>query len=90
NTASRMETSGEAGKINISGETYSIVKNFFDCEYRGKLEAKHKNQFDMYYVIRIRKEYSKNEDGTFPNDLFYKKLNETLDIEFRRKSIYDV
>ena len=30
NTASRMESSGEAGKINISGTTYEFVKDFFD------------------------------------------------------------
>lgn len=88
NTASRMETSGEPGKINISGETYRLVKDFFDCEYRGKLEAKHKNQFEMYFVIRIRKEYSKDAEGTFPNDLFYEKLNEFLSIETKQKSIY--
>ena len=29
NTASRMESSGEAGKINISGTTYEFVKEFF-------------------------------------------------------------
>ncbi len=33
NTASRMESSGEAGKINISGTTYEFVKEFFTCEY---------------------------------------------------------
>ncbi|MCE9501980.1 MAG: adenylate/guanylate cyclase domain-containing protein, partial [Leptospira sp.] len=34
NTASRMESSGVVGKINISGETFEKIKNFFDCEYR--------------------------------------------------------
>jgi class 3 adenylate cyclase len=80
NIASRMETSSEAGRINISGETYEIVKDFFDCEYRGKLEAKHKNQFDMYYALRIKKEFSKDEDGMFPNDLFWYKLNAHLNL----------
>jgi adenylate cyclase len=36
NTASRMESNGSIGKINISDSTYSRVKDFFDCEYRGK------------------------------------------------------
>ena len=80
NTASRMETSSEAGKINISGETYELVKDFFVCEYRGKLEAKHRNQFDMYYVYRIKKEYSKDQEGMFPNDLFWYKLNAHLNL----------
>lgn len=50
NTASRLETAGEAGKINISGATYELVKNHFQCTYRGKVEAKHKGQIDMYFV----------------------------------------
>lgn len=75
NTASRMESSGEAGKINISGETQALVADFFDFEYRGKLEAKHRNEFDMYFVNRIKKPYSKDENGTIPNELFWKKVN---------------
>ena len=50
NIASRMESSGEAGKINISGSTYELVKEKFNCLYRGKIEAKHKGMIDMYFV----------------------------------------
>lgn len=50
NTASRMETSGEPGKINISGPTYQLVKNDIDCDYRGKVHAKGKGDMEMYFV----------------------------------------
>jgi class 3 adenylate cyclase len=50
NTASRMESSGEPGKINISGPTYQLVKNDIDCEYRGKVYAKGKGEMEMYFV----------------------------------------
>ncbi len=50
NIASRMESSGEAGKINISGDTYELVKDHFTCTYRGKIEAKNKGAIDMYFV----------------------------------------
>ena len=50
NTASRMESSGEIGRVNISGATYELVKNQFHCTYRGKLEAKNKGLIDMYFV----------------------------------------
>ena len=53
NTASRLESSGVAGRINISGATYKQVKSFFDCEYRGKVSAKHKGEIDMYFVNAI-------------------------------------
>ena len=50
NTASRMESSGEPEKVNISGTTYELVKDDFDCFYRGKLAAKNKGEIDMYFV----------------------------------------
>jgi class 3 adenylate cyclase len=50
NVAARMEGSGEAGKINISGTTYELVKDKFKCTYRGKISAKNKGEIDMYFV----------------------------------------
>jgi adenylate cyclase len=50
NIASRMESSGEVGKVNISQMTYEIIKEKFTCEYRGKIEAKNKGAVDMYFV----------------------------------------
>jgi adenylate cyclase len=53
NVASRMESSGEAGKVNISGSTYELVKDKFNCKYRGKIQAKNKGEIDMYFVETI-------------------------------------
>lgn len=50
NTASRMESSGGIGRVNISGITYELVKEEFTCTYRGKIEAKNKGEIDMYFV----------------------------------------
>ncbi len=50
NIASRMESNSEAGKINISGATYELVKTKFNCVHRGKIEAKNKGEVDMYFV----------------------------------------
>lgn len=55
NTASRMESSGEAGKINISGATYAILKTSkvletFEVSYRGKIPAKNKGEIEMYFI----------------------------------------
>lgn len=51
NIASRMESSGEAGKVNISSSTYKLVKNKFKCEHRGKIQAKNKGEIDMYFLV---------------------------------------
>ena len=52
NTASRMESSGEVGRVNISEATYELVKDDseFDFTYRGKVEAKGKGELEMYFV----------------------------------------
>lgn len=70
NTASRMESNGSIGKINISDSTYSRVKDFFDCEYRGKIEAKNKGMIDMYFLLRIKPELSRDKEGIIPNEQF--------------------
>ena len=50
NAASRMESSGEVGKVNISETTYALVKNEFDFTYRGKIVAKNLGEVGMYFV----------------------------------------
>ncbi len=70
NTAARMESSGEPGAINISQATFELVKDFFDCEYRGKIEAKNKGLIDMYFVKRIKKNLALDPSGLLPNEEF--------------------
>jgi adenylate cyclase len=50
NTASRMESSGEPGKVNVSESTYALVKDEFIFEERGEIEAKGKGKMKMYFV----------------------------------------
>ncbi|MBC8047050.1 MAG: tetratricopeptide repeat protein [Fimbriimonadaceae bacterium] len=54
NIASRMESSGETGKVNISGSTYALVKDKFQCDHRGKIEAKNRGMIDMYFVKNLQ------------------------------------
>ena len=50
NVAARMETNSETGRINISENTYELIKDEFECEYRGKMKVKNKGMMKMYYV----------------------------------------
>ena len=80
NTASRAESSGAVGRINITGATYELVETFFDCEHRGTVAAKNKGEIDMYFVNGIRAELSRDGDGRVPGDVFgrmYKMLEES-------------
>lgn len=72
NIASRMESSGEAGKINISGTTYEFVREFFSCEYRGRMPVKYKGELEMYFVNGIIPELCDENGG--PNRKFIIKM----------------
>ena len=50
NVASRMESMSELGRINISESTYNLVKDDFECEYRGEIKAKNRGKLKMYFV----------------------------------------
>ncbi|MGB5463502.1 MAG: adenylate/guanylate cyclase domain-containing protein [Aureibaculum sp.] len=54
NTASRMESNGQIGKVNISKHTYELIKDDpqFIFESRGKIKAKGKGEIEMYFVER--------------------------------------
>lgn len=50
NVASRMESNSEPGRINVSENTYQLIKDHFDCEYRGEIDVKNKGMMKMYFV----------------------------------------
>jgi len=50
NLASRIESNSEAGQVNISQDTYNLIRYRYECNYRGKMPAKNKGELDMYYV----------------------------------------
>ena len=50
NLASRIESTGEAGRINISAYTYDLIRKKVNCGYRGKVGIKGKGDIDVYYV----------------------------------------
>ena len=50
NIASRMESNGEPGQVNVSAAIYELIKDKFSCKYRGKIYAKNIGEIDMYFV----------------------------------------
>jgi class 3 adenylate cyclase len=75
NIASRMESADEVGRVNISGATYEYIKDHFECEYRGEIEMKNRGKMAMYFVNRIKPEFSADEKGVLPNDEFKKYIH---------------
>ena len=55
NVASRMETKSAPGRINISENTYKLVRDEFDCKYRGEIDVKNRGMMKMYFVNARKK-----------------------------------
>ncbi len=76
NIATRMASAGDIGKINISVMTYELIREYFICDFHGKIPAKYQGNLDMYYVKRIKHALSEDrKKGRNPNDIFRVKYN---------------
>lgn len=74
NIASRMEASGQVGKVNITGMTYELVKDYFLCQYRGKMPVKYKGDIDMFFIEGFRPALSVGGIGLKANKTFITRL----------------
>lgn len=71
NLASRFEQAGQEDKINISESTYYAVRDYFECEERGKIELKNKNPVNAFWLNRLKPEYSEDEHGFMANNKLF-------------------
>jgi adenylate cyclase len=56
NTASRMESHGTPGRIQITRATYELLADDFECEPRGPIAVKGKGEIEAWYLIRPRRD----------------------------------
>ncbi len=56
NTAARIDQASEAGKINVSENTYQLIKQHYTCSYRGEIELKGIGHVKMYFVDDFKTE----------------------------------
>ena len=68
NIASRLESNGEAGMVNISGPVYAQVMEYIEVRPRGPVKVKGKGEVQMYFALRLKPEYSADALGHLPND----------------------
>ncbi len=71
NVAQRLEAAAEPGRINISASTYHYVQKLFETEPRGALEVKNKPPMEMFFLSRIKPQFSADAGGTTPNEAFW-------------------
>ena len=75
NIASRHESAANVGEVNISGETYELIKEYFICESRGQIAMKNRGEGEMYFVRGARTELA-DETGRLPGVGFAKLYEE--------------
>jgi class 3 adenylate cyclase len=66
NLASRMESSGAVGCVNVSTRTYAEIRDFIDCEPRGLVHTKDGRDLEMYFVRGVREELLAGDSGPIP------------------------
>jgi len=66
NTASRMESHGTPGEIQITRETYELLKEEFVCRRRGTILVKGKGQLETWYLVGSRSDDRRSEGGVHP------------------------
>ena len=74
NIASRMESNSEPGRVNISRQTYEEVKDFFNCEERGRIITKNRGELELYFVTELKSEFFSSESKNSVNQKFYEIL----------------
>jgi adenylate cyclase len=70
NIASFMEAHCLPGRINVSDTAAGHAKTLFDLEPRGSVEAKHQRTHEMFFLNRLKPEFSSDQDGQQPNESF--------------------
>jgi class 3 adenylate cyclase len=75
NIASRIVEAGVKDKVNVSEKTYQLIKDFFICTERGDVITKRNNPMKMYFVNRLKTEFSADDKGLIANEKLIKRLN---------------
>jgi hypothetical protein len=63
-----MEEYSLAGRINVSATVAGRVKALFELESRGSIEVKHERAYEMFFLNRLKHEYSRDHTGNLPNE----------------------
>jgi class 3 adenylate cyclase len=75
NLAAIMEANGEAGRINLSESVYHHAAPYFEVTGRGPIEGKNGESIPMYFLDRLKPEFSEDPAGRLPNRRFFSTID---------------
>lgn len=87
NVASRMESASEASAINVSAATWAELEPFFVGRHRGSQHVKNIGEVEMYFVERLKPEFSADEEGNHPNRAFLAAYCEHFNVNARSRNL---
>ncbi|MFP4620842.1 MAG: adenylate/guanylate cyclase domain-containing protein [Bacteroidales bacterium] len=82
--ATRIASASDYGEINVSIMTYELIKQFFNCDFNGKIPVKYKGDIEIFRLKKIKPAYTVNKKlGIYPNQIFMTKylLSQFTDIQ---------
>jgi class 3 adenylate cyclase len=72
--ATRIASASEFGEVNMSIMTYELIKQYFNCDYNGKIPVKYVGDLEILKLKRIKPPFSKDrKTGKEPNQIFMTK-----------------
>ena len=74
NDASRIVSVGKKNTVTISGATYELVKELFDCQYVCAIPVKYQNKLEIFNVFGFKEQFASDEKRYFPNNEFRTQL----------------
>lgn len=72
NVAQRIQEACDPGRVNVSASTLHQLGSLFESQTRGAVQVKHLGPIDMYFLGRIRPQFSADDDGVVPNGEFWR------------------
>jgi adenylate cyclase len=79
NVAQQMEVQGEAGRINVSEPVFRHVEPYFEATARGPVDIKNRTGMPMYFLDRLKPEFSDDPSGCVPNALLFERSGANAD-----------
>lgn len=71
NVAAKMEQAGEPGRVNLSESTWRQVETYFEGTARGQLAVKNKRAVSMFFLDRLKPQYSADEAGHIASEALF-------------------
>jgi len=87
NIAYLIVEAGEESRVNISEQTYSLVKDYFSFTERGNILTKRNIPIKMYFVDKLLPKFAADKSGILPNEELFNMLEKRKSSKAHEKAL---